>query len=243
MLEAHGLSAGYAGVAVVRDLDLAVSAGEVVALLGPNGAGKTTTMLSLAGELAPIAGEVRFLGDAAAGPLHRRAKRGLSFVTEERSVFADLTVRQNIGVGGCDPKAVIELFPELEPLLGRRAGLLSGGEQQMLTLGRALTRPGAKVLLADELSLGLAPKAVTRLLRAVRAAADHGTAVLLVEQHVHRVLEIADRVCVLSHGRVRWTGAAVDARARVDEIQAHYLPDVTGDQASRRTPRESNKEE
>jgi ABC-type branched-subunit amino acid transport system ATPase component len=223
IIEAVGLSAGYGGSPVVRDLSLEVRAGEVVALLGPNGAGKTTTMLSLAGVIKPIAGAVRFEGQEATAPLHRRAADGLSLVTEERAVFSRLTVRQNIGVGRCEVARVTALFPELEPLLCRRAGLLSGGEQQMLALGRALTRPGTKLLLADELSLGLAPKAVTRLLRAVRAAADEGLGVLLVEQHVHRVLEIADRVHVLTQGRVRYSGSAAKARKEIDAIESHYL--------------------
>jgi branched-chain amino acid transport system ATP-binding protein len=179
-------------------------------------------MLALAGELRPLAGEVRFLGDGSRAPLHRRARRGLGFVTEERSVFMDLTARQNLGVGSCAVASAIRLFPELEPLLGRRAGLLSGGEQQMLTLARALGR-GPKLLLADELSLGLAPRAVGRLLEAVRNAADAGMGALLVEQHIHRALEIADRVYVLSGGRVEYAGSAADARARLDEIEGHYL--------------------
>jgi branched-chain amino acid transport system ATP-binding protein len=223
LIEAVGLSAGYGGHPVVRELALEVSAGEVVALLGPNGAGKTTTMLSLAGVIRPIAGLVRIEGREATGPLHARASRGLSLVTEERSVFTRLTVRQNLGIGRCDVGRVTALFPELAPLMRRRAGMLSGGEQQMLALGRALTRPGVKLLLADELSLGLAPKAVTRLLRAVRTAANEGIGVLLVEQHVHRVLEIADRVHVLSQGRVRFSAPAARARQEIDAIEAHYL--------------------
>jgi ABC-type branched-subunit amino acid transport system ATPase component len=223
ILQASGLSAGYGGAAVVRSVELELAPGRVVALLGPNGAGKTTTMLTLAGYLRPVAGEVRFCGDPKAGPLHRRARKGLSFVTEERSVFMGLTVAQNLGVGRCRPERAYAMFPELQALRSRRAGLLSGGEQQMLTLARALARPRTQILLADELSLGLAPKLVGRLLRAVRAAADGGVAVLLVEQHVHRVLEIADHVHVLAAGRVAYSGAAREARDQIDAIQAHYL--------------------
>ena len=222
LLDVRGLSAGYGSNAVVRGLDLAVAPGEVVALLGPNGAGKTTTMRTLAGLLAPLAGELTLLGAPAAGPLHRRARRGLAFVPEERSVFTRLTVAQNLGLGGCAPDKAYGLFPELAPLHARRAGLLSGGEQQMLALGRALARE-PKLLLADELSLGLAPKAVGRLLRAARAAADAGLGVLLVEQHVHRVLEIADRVVVLVAGEARYQASGAQARREIDAIQAQYL--------------------
>ena len=227
LLEVRGLHAGYAEGSVVRDLDLRVDAGEVVALLGANGAGKSTVMRTLAGELKPLAGEVLIKGDAAAGALHERARRGLAYVSEERSVFMRLSTRQNIGVAGCEVGRVTALFPELAPLLGRKAGLLSGGEQQMLTLGRALTRDGVDLLLADELSLGLAPRAVGRLLGAVRRAADDGMGVLLVEQHIHRVLEIADRVYVLGQGRVRYASSADEARGRVDEIERHYFSHTT----------------
>ncbi|MCS5734551.1 ABC transporter ATP-binding protein [Herbiconiux daphne] len=222
LLEARGLRAGYAGVDIVKGIDLHVNEGEVVALLGANGAGKTTTMLTLAGELSPLGGEVLFQGHSKAGALHKRARNGLSFVTEERSIFSNLTTRQNLSVGRVDPDDAIAIFPELQALLGRRAGLLSGGEQQMLTLSRALSR-APKLLLADELSLGLAPKTVGRLLRAVRAAADRGVGALLIEQHVHRVLDIADRVYLLHHGRIQFEGTAAETRASLDDIQAAYL--------------------
>jgi branched-chain amino acid transport system ATP-binding protein len=227
LLEARGLSSGYAGVEILRGVTLRVEPGEVVALLGANGAGKTTTLLTLAGELKPLAGEVLWKGKRAKAPLHRRARQGLAYVTEERSVFPKLTTRQNLAVGRCDVDKATALFPELVPLLSRRVGLLSGGEQQMLTLGRALARP-TDLLLADELSLGLAPKTVGRLLRAVRAAADGGIGALLVEQHVHRVLEIADRVYLLHQGRIEFDGTAAEARASLDEIQATYLTRDSG---------------
>jgi branched-chain amino acid transport system ATP-binding protein len=222
LLEARHLSCGYGAVEIVRDLMLEVRSGEVVALLGANGAGKTTTLLTLAGELNPLGGEVLFSGNKSSAPLYKRARAGMAFVTEERSIFPGLTTRQNLGVGRADATKVASLFPELTPLMSRRAGLLSGGEQQMLTLGRALARQ-PDLLLADELSLGLAPKTVTRLLRAVRAAADGGIGALLVEQYVHRVLEIADRVYLLHRGQIEFSGNGAEARASINEIQATYL--------------------
>jgi branched-chain amino acid transport system ATP-binding protein len=223
VLAARGLCAGYGAVTVVRDLNLEVAPGEVLAILGPNGAGKTTTLRTLAGSLPPLAGHVEIHGSVTRAPLHRRSREGLGFVTEERSVFSTLTTRQNLLVGrGCDPAKTVRMFPELEPLLGRRAGLLSGGEQQMVTLGRALARP-LKVLLADELSLGLAHKVVDRLLQAVREAADAGLAVVLVEQHVSRVLKIADRAIVLRQGKVEIEGTAADVGERLSDIEELYL--------------------
>ena len=136
-------------------------------------------------------------------------------------MFMRLTVAQNLKVGRVDPNVVFDRFPELAPLAQRRAGLLSGGEQQMLTLGRALGRH-PRVLLADELSLGLAPLVVDRLLRAVRTAADEGLGALLVEQHVHRILPIADRVVVLRQGRVALDCTGDEARERLPEIESAY---------------------
>jgi len=224
LVEAEGLEAGYGSVVVVRDLDLHVSAGEVVALLGPNGAGKSTTLLTLSGDLPPLGGTVRWNGETTKAPLHARARRGLGLVTEERSVFMRLTARENLRVGCTDLGPALELFPELRERLDVRAGLLSGGEQQMLTLARALARRPS-LLLADELSLGLAPLVVKRLLGAVRKAADEGVGVLLVEQHVSKVLEIADRVCVLRRGRVQLAGTAAELRGRLTEIETSYLTD------------------
>ena len=147
------------------------SAGEVVALIGPNGAGKTTTLLTLAGELPAIAGEVAFRGSATKAPLFRRARQGMGFVTEERSVFMQLSTAENLRVAGVARADAVAVFPELEPLMGRTAGLLSGGEQQMLTLARR-RRPDPSLLLVDELSLGLAPVIVKRLLETVRRVAS-----------------------------------------------------------------------
>lgn len=222
LLECRGLSAGYGALAAVRDLDLAVNAGQVVALIGPNGAGKTSTLLALAGELPLMAGEVRWLGEPTRAPMHKRCRAGLGFLTEERSVIMSLTASDNLRLGGVSPDRACALFPELEPLLHRDAGLLSGGEQQMLSLARALGRE-PRVLLADELSLGLAPLVVKRLLAAIRASADEGTGVLLVEQHVRQALAVADYVYVLDRGAVVLSGPVSEVRDRLDEIEAAYL--------------------
>jgi branched-chain amino acid transport system ATP-binding protein len=222
VLEARGLAVGYGALPVIHELDLVVRRGEVVALLGVNGAGKTTTVRALAGDLRPSAGQVWFNGAVTTAPLHRRAKQGMRLITEERSVFMSLSAADNLRLGKQEQSRCLELFPELERLLNRHAGLLSGGEQQMLTLARALAADPV-VLLADELSLGLAPLVVERLLAAVRAAADRGTAVLLVEQQVRNALEVADRAYVLSGGRVALEGPTSGLRGRIAEIEETYL--------------------
>jgi branched-chain amino acid transport system ATP-binding protein len=227
VIETRAMCTGYAGQPVVHDLDLVVNAGEVVCLLGPNGAGKTTTMLALSGELPVISGEVLIDGKRATEPLFRRAQRGMSYVTEERSVFKGLSTRDNFRVAGLDPKSACALFPELEKRLSVSGGLLSGGEQQMLTLARALARK-PRVLLADELSLGLAPLVVDRLLQAVRAAArEDGTGVLIVEQHAHKALRYADRAIVMRRGRVQLALSGEEARARISDVEQAYLTSVT----------------
>ena len=225
LLEAQGLEAGHEGMAVVHKLDLAVNAGEIVVLLGANGAGKTTTLLTLAGDLPPIAGTVLLDGRPAPRSLHARARRGLRFITEERSVLMGLTVADNLRLVHRDITPCLELFPELERLLGRKAGLLSGGEQQMLTLARAVAGDG-RLLLADELSLGLAPLVVKRLLAAVGAAANRGMGVVLVEQQARLALEIADRGYVLRQGEVILAGRASELRSNMAQIESSYLSTV-----------------
>jgi branched-chain amino acid transport system ATP-binding protein len=223
-IEVSGLRAGYGTVTVVRDLSLSVEPGEIVALLGPNGAGKTTTLLTIAGLLPALGGSVSVLG-AAADAKHpeRMARRGLAFVTEDRSLFPGLTVRDHLRLAADDWAQALRWFPRLEALLDRRAGLLSGGEQQMLAIGRALAA-GPKMLLLDEMSLGLAPLVVEQLALTVRSVVDElGVGVLLVEQHVPVALRIADRAVVLRHGEGVLAAPASALRADPELLHAAYL--------------------
>lgn len=221
-LTARGLSAGYHGIPVVHDLDLEVRAGELVALFGPNGAGKTTTLLALAGEVKVLAGDVEYSGSPQVEPLHVRARRGLGLLTEDRAVFMSLSVRDNLRLGRGTVEDALGFFPELEPHLGRRTGLLSGGQQQMLALARILAgRPS--VILADELSLGLAPLVVARLLAALRQAAGAGAAVLLVEQHVRVALAEVDRAYVLTRGRIALSATATELRSAPESVTELYF--------------------
>jgi branched-chain amino acid transport system ATP-binding protein len=221
-LEASRLTAGYGPMPVIHDVSFRVYGGEVMVLLGSNGAGKTTTILTLAGELVPLSGEVRMRGAATTGALHLRARRGLRLVTEERSVFMSLTVAANLKLLHNDISECLDLFPELQPLLKRKAGVLSGGEQQMLSLARALAG-SPEIVLIDELSLGLAPLVLERLLLAVRAAADRGVAVVLVEQQIRYALSVADRGCVMRRGEIVLEGAAAELRKDPAKIGALYL--------------------
>ncbi len=223
LLTARGASAGYGARPVVHELDIEVHPGEVVALLGANGAGKTTTLRMLAGVLATSTGSIDLRGQPTRAPLHRRARSGVSYVTEERSIFRGLTTEQNLRLGRGGVDGAVELVPQLERLLARRAGVLSGGEQQMLTLARSLAS-NPSVLLADELSLGLAPMIVQRLFAEVRRAADErGTGVLLVEQQVRSVLNYCDRAYVLRRGRIVMSVTAAEFAVRLDEIEEAYL--------------------
>ena len=230
LLSIEDLNTGYNGVSVVRGLNVHVNEGEVVALLGPNGAGKTTTLLTVSGLVPIISGEVKVFGKGVKGRRpHMIARDGLAHVPEGRSLFYQLTVAENLRLGAskgsADVKKALGYFPALEKILDRRAGLLSGGEQQMLAMARALT-VSPKLLMVDEMSLGLAPIIVERLLPILRQIADEtGAGVLLVEQHVHMALEVADRAYVLSHGELVLEGAASDLAKDRGLIEASYLGD------------------
>ncbi|HEY3716456.1 MAG TPA: ATP-binding cassette domain-containing protein [Jatrophihabitantaceae bacterium] len=231
-VEVADLSVGYGQTAVVRGLSLHVDEGEFVALLGANGAGKTTTLLALTGVLKPLSGTVDMLGERVrAGRTARNARRGIAMVPEDRGIFSGLTVEENLRLGRRRGRSddELEFFPELVPLRKRRAGLLSGGEQQMLALARALAAHSA-LLMIDEMSLGLAPIIVERLLPTLRSIADErGTAILLVEQHLNLALEVADRAYVLSHGELALEGNSNELAQRRDVLEASYLGEMAMD--------------
>lgn len=207
IFELRGVTSGYGDLSAIRDISLHVFPGELVALFGPNGAGKTTTLMAAVGQLPRTSGQMLWNGAATSSPLHRLARKGLCYVPEERSIISGLSVLDNLKLGRGGVTNAIFHFPELESLLDRKAGLLSGGEQQMVTLGRALAMK-PKALLVDELSLGLAPLVVDRLLSAIRGAADReGLGVLLVEQQARRALSVADRWYLLNNGSIVAEGA------------------------------------
>lgn len=227
-IECRALAAGYGRLTVVRDVDLAVRSGEVVALLGPNGAGKTTLLNCLAGFVDRHDGDVLLDGEPL--PPARAAtaaRRGIALVADDRALFTKLTLAENLEVArhrsSPPARSVLERFPALEKRWDVLVGNLSGGEQQMLAVARALLRE-PKVLLVDEMSMGLAPLVVEDLMPVVRRVADElGTAVILVEQHVRLALEVADRAVVMVHGRIRLVGDASDLAADTARLEAAYL--------------------
>jgi ABC-type branched-subunit amino acid transport system ATPase component len=231
VLAAHGLSAGYGAAPVLDRLALAVRPGETVALLGSNGAGKSTAMRALAGLLRPVEGSV-VLADApiAALPAHRIARLGLALVPEGRQVFPELTVVENIRLGAwsrggrVDPaevEALLDRFPRLRERAGSRAGLLSGGEQQMLAIARGMMAH-PRILLLDEPSLGLAPAIINSLYATVAELRDQGTTILIVDQMAALALTVADRGYVLEQGRVAASGTAAELKADA-ALEAAYL--------------------
>lgn len=222
-LAVTGLHAGYGRNEVVKGVDITVSTGEIVLLSGANGAGKSTTMKAIAGRIDKTAGSLTLDGEPLPHRLVRRARRGVVLLPEERSIFNTLTAAENLRIGGKDIDAGLDLFPELRDHLHRRAGLLSGGQQRILALARALaTRP--KILLIDEMTLGLAPIVVSRLLDCLAEITQaHDVGVLLVEQHVRRALRIAARGYVLTAGRIAIAGGVEELHAHAAEIENAYL--------------------
>ena len=230
LLDVRSLTSGYGDLAAIRDVSLKLHAGEIVALFGPNGAGKSTTLCAVVGVLPTISGQILWLGERRPKTVCALARNGLAFVPEGRSVISGLSVQDNLRLGKGGVDGALAYFPELGRLLSRPAGLLSGGEQQMLTLGRALaTEPQA--LLADEVSLGLAPLIVDRLFNAIRQASiERGLAVLLVEQQPRRALAIAHRWYLLHNGQMVGEGLASDTSL----LEESYLPSASATEQKRR---------
>jgi branched-chain amino acid transport system ATP-binding protein len=216
-LDVSDLTAGYGPVTILREVNLHVAPGEVVALLGANGAGKTTLLRTCAGLLRPRGGRITVGGtDVTRAPAHRRARAGLCLIPEGRGIFRNLTVAENLRlsvptwVKDADHDTVYERFPILRDRRGQTAGTMSGGQQQMLSLARAtLSQPS--LVLVDEVSMGLAPVTIDVIFEALKAVAASGIALLVVEQYVHRALEIADSVYLIRKGEVTAIGAPSNA--------------------------------
>ena len=225
LLDVRGLSAGYGDFQALFGIDLHVDEHETVAVIGANGAGKSTLLNTVAGLVRATGGSVRFAGEELlAVPGHRRVRRGVALVPEGRRLFPSLTVEENLVIGGharrpgaWDVDRVLDVFPLVRPLLRRPADVLSGGERQAVAIGRALMA-NPRLLLFDEVSLGLAPIVVKQLYGALPAIVDGGTTVLVVEQDIGQALAVADRVVCLLEGRVSLEGppAALD-RPRITE--------------------------
>ncbi|MCZ2859117.1 ABC transporter ATP-binding protein [Blastococcus sp. VKM Ac-2987] len=231
MLVLDGLCAGYHGLQILHELDLRVEAGEIVALVGANGAGKTTALRAISGVVSSSSGSISFDGQRADGVRTAElVRRGLVQVPEERALFGPLTVEENLRMGGWTQKGpdvstslteVFELFPILEERRRQAAETLSGGQQQMLAIGRALmARP--KLLMLDEPSTGLSPKLTWSVLEAVRTIRDRGVAVLLVEQNAAQALRMADRAYVLESGSCVLSGPGPEL-AEDDRVRSAYL--------------------
>jgi branched-chain amino acid transport system ATP-binding protein len=231
LLAVAKLNACYGRAHVLFDVDLRLARGEVLALLGRNGAGKSTTLKSIIGLVPPASGEVRFAGariDRSAS--HVIARLGIGYVPEDRRIFSDLTVQENLDVGRQPPRPdaphwteveIYRLFPNLAEMRRRLGGSMSGGEQQMLTVARTLMG-NPSLLLLDEPSEGLAPKIVEAMAQTIGRLKQRGLAVLLCEQNLHFAAGVADRVAIIEKGRIRYTGEMAALRAD-DAAQRAYL--------------------
>jgi branched-chain amino acid transport system ATP-binding protein len=228
MLEVSGLDAGYGQVEVLWDVALDVGDGEIVALVGSNGAGKTTLLRAISGMIRPTGGEIRFDGQPLAGLSPERVvARGIAHVPEGRHLFAGLTVEENLragafaGRGRPDIRRATDLFPHLRKRLSQVAGSMSGGEQQMCAIARGLMS-APKLMMIDELSLGLAPKLVEEILERLQEVAAQGTSLLIVEQDVDAALGIADKGYVLENGRIVSSGESAELRDD-ERVREAYL--------------------
>jgi branched-chain amino acid transport system ATP-binding protein len=230
-LESRSLTGGHGSVIAFRDLDLDVDAGTVLALLGPNGAGKSTLLLTLAGLLPARGGTVTVDGVALRnGNAVAASRAGVVLVPDNRSLFTTLTVEENLEVArrrsGPAPRELLDVFPALEKRWDLPAGALSGGEQQMLAMARALIQQ-PKVLLVDEMSMGLAPLVVETLFDTVRKIArDHAAAIVLVEQHVSLALRVADEAAVINRGTIVLRGGAHELRDQGKRLEHAYFGDA-----------------
>ncbi len=232
ILEVKGLRVAYGAIEALHGIDLDVPAGEVVALIGANGAGKTTTLRAISKMIRPSAGTVRFLGEDVTGlPSHRLVARGMAHAPEGRGIFLNLTVGENLALGAYlrkdhaeirkDAERAYALFPILAERRAQVSGTLSGGEQQMLAVARALmSRP--KLMLLDEPSLGLAPQVVERIFGVLRELNRDGVAMLLVEQNAHKALQLAHRAYVLETGAIAMQGTGKQLLAS-PEVRKAYL--------------------
>jgi len=231
MLQVAGLSAYYGRAHILDEVALEVGTGEVVVLLGRNGAGKSTTMKAIMGLVPPAAGRVRFDGAEIAGrEPFEIARRGLGYVPEERRIFTELSVLENLEVGRRPPVAglrpwtperLFALFPSLGAMQDRPGGRMSGGEQQMLTIARTLMG-NPKLVLLDEPSEGLAPVVIERMAEAIRALKAEGLSILLSEQNLHFAQLVSDRATIIEKGRIRWSGT-IPALLAADEVREQYL--------------------
>jgi branched-chain amino acid transport system ATP-binding protein len=227
VLECRGLEVGYGKVTVARDISFTLPPKTVLAILGPNGSGKTTLLMTLAGFLPPRAGSIMLHGQPVKGSSPRRMNlSGLVLVPDSRALFTELTPIQNLKLAaprGFDLEPVLELFPALARREKLRVADLSGGEQQMLAIARALVQ-SPRLLLIDEMSMGLAPVAVESLMPVIRRVADErGASVIMVEQHVQLALEVADDALVLVHGSIALSGSAATLRADMSAVERVYI--------------------
>jgi branched-chain amino acid transport system ATP-binding protein len=226
MLQLDKIDVSYGSSWILKGVSLAVPAGGVVALLGRNGAGKSTTLKTIMGLVAPRAGTVQLDGVPIGGrPPHAVNRLGIAYVPEERRIFRDLTVDEHLAIATRSPawtaERVFGVFPALAPLRNRRGRFLSGGEQQMLAIARALVT-GPRLLLLDEPSQGLAPVIVDAVIASIEAMRDEGLAILLVEQNVELALDVADRAVIVDQGAIVFDGTAGELRERGD-LQTTYL--------------------